>query len=324
MRFLQPAAALWLLAIPAIWAACFAHRWFRERTRRISGLGARLGRLAPLTGLRRDVTILILFSVATVSLVFAASRPQLQMRTPEYESLDLLLLDRSASMQAEDIRPSRFRRASLEIRNFLKSKPDVVGRVGLIGFAGSSLMLSHHTSDPDVLLFYLDWIEEDHEPLYDTNMTEALESAFDLARKDAPERPKVVVIVSDGEDHSGSLDETVAKFAAAHIPIYCIGIGSNAEVPIPAEVDGVRQLLRDEEGAVLTTRFNEGTLRSIARAAGGRYFRSTTGGELGTALTDIARHERRIVRWKNNEYRELYPWGLAMAAIALAGGLVTL
>ena len=199
-----------------------------------------------------------------------------------------------------------------------------MGRVGLIGFAGSSLMLSHHTSDSGILLFYLDWIEEDHEPLYGTNLTAALNSALDLAGKDMPERRKIVVIVSDGEDHSGSLEGTVAKFVAARIPIYCIGIGTNAAVPIPADVDGVREVLRDEEGAVLTTRFNEGTLRSIARTAGGRYFRSTTGEELGTALSDIAGRERRIVRWKTNEYREIYPWGLATAALALACALVTL
>jgi Ca-activated chloride channel family protein len=275
--------------------------------------------------LRHDIALVTIATVAAGALVFAAARPQLPMRIPEYESMDLiLLLDRSASMQAEDIRPSRFRRASLEIRNFLKNKPDAIARVGLIGFAGTSLELSHETRDVGVLLFYLDWIEEEHEPLYGTNLSAALESALDLAHKDQPERRKFVVIVSDGEDHSGSLEETMTKVTASRIPVYTIGIGSNAEVSIPMEVNGRRDLLRDEDGAPLTTRFNESTLRWIAGTAGGRYFRSTTGEELGGALTDIATRERRIVAWRNDQRRELYTWGLVAAAIALSAGLVIL
>src|SRR6185436_20278949 len=115
-----------------------------------------MGTLAPLSGGRRDMALIVLTTVAAASLVFAAARPQVPMRTPEYESVDLiLLLDRSASMQAEDIRPSRFRRASLEIRNFLQHRPDIIGRVGLIGFANAAVTLSHETSDQGVILFYL-------------------------------------------------------------------------------------------------------------------------------------------------------------------------
>jgi Ca-activated chloride channel family protein len=247
------------------------------------------------------------------------------MRTPEYESVDLiLLLDWSASMQAEDIRPSRFRRADLEIRNFLKHRPDVIGRVALIGFAGASLTLSHETRDQGIILFYLDWIEEDTEPLYGTNLTAALESALDLARKDSPERRKIVVIISDGEDHAGTLDAAVEKFATRRIPVYAIGVGSNAEVPIPSHQGGLQKVLLDDAGAPLTTRFNESTLRSIAGATRARYYRSTTGEELGTALAEIAGRERRIVRWRNDEYQELYPWGLWVAAAALSWALIIL
>ena len=137
------------------------------------------------------------------------------IRTPSYESRDLLLLlDRSASMQAEDVRPSRARRASLEIRNFIQAKPDTIGRIGLIGFAGSSVTLSQQTRDTNVVLFYLDWIDEDRSPLFGTNLRAALENALEVIRKDDPPRPTFVVIVSDGDDHGTRLQETVAKIRA--------------------------------------------------------------------------------------------------------------
>jgi hypothetical protein len=325
LRFVQSDAAIWLFAIPLVWVAIVLHRVLRERARRLSGLGPRLGTLAPLTNRRHDITVLVLATVAAASCVFAAARPQIPMRTPEYEDVDLiLLLDRSVSMQAEDIRPSRFRRASLEIRNFLKNRPDIIGRVGLIGFAGASLTLSHATRDQGIILFYLDWIEEDSAPLYGTNMAGALQGALDLIRKDGPERRKIIVIISDGEDHSGGLDAAVERFVTGRIPVYTIGIGSNAEVPIPSHEGGPGKMVLDDSGAPLTTRFNESTLRAIADATGGGYYRSTTGEELGTALSEIASRERRIVRWRNDEYHELYPWGLWSAVGALSWMLVIL
>src|SRR5262245_22375030 len=157
MRFVHPGAILWFLALPAAWALCLLHQWFRERIRRRSGFGLGLERLSHIAGRKHDVTVVVLVTIAVTALVVAAMRPQLVLRMPEYESRDLLLLlDRSASMLAEDVRPSRARRASLEIRNFIKTKPETIGRIGLIGFAGSSLTLSQQTRDTDVVLFYLD------------------------------------------------------------------------------------------------------------------------------------------------------------------------
>lgn len=325
MRFVHPDAALWFLALPAAWALCLLHRWLRERTRRRSGFGPGLERLSSVAGLRHDATVLMLVTIAVVALVVAAMRPQLVLRAPEYESRDLLLvLDRSASMQAEDVRPSRARRASLEIRNFIETKPETIGRIGLIGFAGSSLTVSQQTRDPGVLLFYLDWIDEDRTPLFGTNLRAALDNALEVIRKDERKRPTLVVVVSDGDDSGTGLQATVAKFTAQRIPVYTIGIGSTADVPIPALDGDAGPFLLDERGQPLSTRLNEETLQAIAEATGGHYFRSTSGGELKAALDDIANRERRVVGWRPVQSRDVYPWSLAFGAAALAALLVVL
>ncbi len=99
MRFLQPDAAAWLLAIPAVWGAWLLHRWFRDQARRVSGFGPRLTRLTPTAGPRHDLAVVALATVAAAALVCATARPQVRVRTPEPERLDLiLLLDRSVSM----------------------------------------------------------------------------------------------------------------------------------------------------------------------------------------------------------------------------------
>jgi Ca-activated chloride channel family protein len=98
--------------------------------------------------------------------------------------------------------------------------------------------------------------------------------------------------------------------------VHCIGIGSDGEVPVPLRQVGDREeLLRDDAGRTVTTKFEEATLRQIASTTGGRYMRSTTGGELARAIADIVRGERKQVGWRTTTgYRDLYRVGLAVAA----------
>lgn len=326
MRFLYPETAAWLIALPVVWIAWLAHRWYRERSRRVSGFGSRVRLLSRLGGMKRDIAVVALASVAVAALLFAAARVQLQVRTPQFEQLDVIVaLDRSASMQASDVRPSRLLRASTEIRNFLRNRPDNISRVGLIGFAGTSVVLSHLTRDPEILLFYLDWIEGDREPRFDTDLAGALENALNMVQKDQPQRRKIIIVVSDGEDHSNRLERAIAGVQQSRTPVYTIGVGSDSAVAIPTvNLDGVGAgMLRDDQGAVLTTRYSEDTLRRIAGVTAGRYFRSVSGQELGSALADISERERRVVQWRT-QYSDLYPYGLAIAVIALSGLLIIL
>ena len=254
-------------------------------------------------------------------IVFALARPQASLteRSPEYERQDLvLILDRSASMRAHDIQPSRFSRAVAEIKNFLQHKPESIDRVGLVGFAGGSLVLSYLTTDLDTVAFFLDWVDQDPQTLLGTNIGAALKNASEVATKDDRKTKKIFLLISDGEDYGADLERQVAAYRAAGLHIHCIGIGSDIEVPIPVrEPDGREAPLRDEEGRVVRTRFEESTLRQIAAATGGEYVRSTTGGELTKAINDIALSERKIVGWRTTtDYRDLYPEALGAAAAA--------
>ena len=63
----------------------------------------------------RETAIAGLTLLAGGALVFALARPQAQLTTriPQYEREDLvIMLDRSASMRAHDVPPSRFSRAT--------------------------------------------------------------------------------------------------------------------------------------------------------------------------------------------------------------------
>ena len=321
MRFLRPDMARWFLALPVVVACWLAHdRYIRAFRRRVPA-PPRFAWLSRRAGTRRRMAVLTTAVCAVAALAFALVRPQLLLaqRVPEYERQDLVvMLDRSASMRAHDIVPSRFTRATLEIRNFLKNKPEAVGRVGLVGFADASLVLSYLTSDVGSLFFYLDYIDGDPHALFGTNIGAALTSALEVARKDDRPTRKIFLLVSDGEDYGSDLNKALATFRADGLRVHTIGIGSDEPVAIPLlNPDGRETFLKDDNGRLVKTRFSETTLKQIAAFTGGRYFRSSTGTELASAIDEIVKGERTLLGWKTtNDYRELYPASLAAAAIA--------
>jgi Ca-activated chloride channel family protein len=321
MRFLRPDLAAWWLAVPLLIALWALYRRSRESFRRAMAVAPRFSRLSRRSASGREVAALAVSLAAAALLVFAVVRPQalLAHRVPEYERQDLvILLDRSASMKAHDIQPSRFARATLEIRNFLRHKPEAIDRVALVGFADASVVLSYLTSDVESIFFYLDWIDGDPYPLFGTNIGAALTSALEVIKKDNRDSRKVILIVSDGEDFGEELAKALAAVTKGGFRVNTIGIGGDDPVPIPLlDPQGRETYLRDEAGRVEMTKFSETTLRQIASVTGGHYVRSTTGNELQDAIADIVKGERRIQGWRTTtEYRDLYPVSLAAAGVA--------
>ncbi|MEI6669771.1 MAG: VWA domain-containing protein [Acidobacteriota bacterium] len=351
MRFLRPNMLEWLLIVPAIVACLMIQHYYRRRVSRASPIAPRFLALSRRTRGRTRAATLAAAVICAGAMVFALSQPQVNVasRDPQFERQDLIVvLDRSVSMRARDVEPSRLVRATSEIRNFLQRRPDSIDRVALVGFADSSLVLSYPTSDMGSLFFFLDWINDDEAPLYGTNMGGALLKALELVKKDPRKTQKLVLLISDGEDLGAELATAVDMFRAARIRVHCVGIGSDAPVPIPLapvksgavavlnEEDRLKAArlsalqargesvlpdqtghLLDEEERPMMTRFSEVTLRQIADSTGGRYVRSSTGSEMAAAISTIVQGERKLVGWKTmTDYRDLYDAGLAAALLA--------
>ena len=323
MRFLHPEFAPWLLAVIPIAIACAMHARARSRFRR-RAVPPPLAALSRLTGRPREVVTAVLGMVACGATIVAIMRPQVlrEVATPEYEKEDLVVvLDHSASMGARDVPPSRFGRAVQQIKDFLIDKPDLIDRVGLVEFAGTSLILSHLTHDLDSLSFYLDWIRESPEVRFGTDIGAALASAREVVRKDDRDTRKVFLVISDGADQGTALARELAALRDERTRVYTIGIGADANAVVPTiSEDGVETLLLGDDGQPLTAGFDESTLRDVAAQTGGRYVRSTTAAAMRTALADLVARERPLVAVSRAiEFRDLYRESVLVAA---AGALL--
>lgn len=320
MRLLQPEQAVWALVALIVVIGLslrYGYKWAQRRRWRTRGPAERRSRWP------RDVVTAGLAILTVLLLAAALTRPQQPSErvTPTYEKQDLvILLDRSVSMRARDIQPSRFGRAVDEIQAFLQRKPPTLDRIALVGFAGTSVVLSYPTSDLGSLFFYLQWVRDDPSVLFGTDMGAALETALTLAKRDGTQRlPPIFVLISDGDDQGTTLVRSAAALRSAGIRLYTVGVGSDDSVTIPVLDElGREELLRDDDGQVMRTRFAEGTMRRLAAMTGGQYFRSTGGGELLAALRTILDEERRVVGTVSRvEYADLYRLLLASAGVSL-------
>ena len=255
---------------------------------------ARFGDLALVRQLSRTVNARARFWKAALVLaalgfaVVAMARPQFGSRveTVRREGMDIVVaLDLSTSMLAEDIAPNRLQRAKLEIQRLIERLDG--DRIGLIAFAGQAFVQSPLTSDYGAARLFLNAMDTELMPVQGTDLGAALELALD-AFTDAPVEDRLIIVVTDGEDHEGGIEAAVARANEAGVTIHTVGIGSADGVPIP-EFDaagGRTGFKRDEAGAVVTTRLDEATLREVAARAGGQLFRSTPEASELTALIE--------------------------------------
>lgn len=207
-------------------------------------------------------------------------------QTVEQEGIEVMVaLDVSNSMLAQDIKPDRLSRAKMEIADLMNRLDG--DEIGLVLFSGASFVQFPLTSDYATAMTFLDNARPEVISRPGTAIGDAIRTAmsgFDTTRSSQ----KVIVLITDGEDHEGEA-VTVAEMAAEQgIVLYTIGFGSPQGEPIPkydqrGEVIGYRQ---DQNGEVVLSRLDETTLQQIAEIGGGQYFRAAADGSELSALVD--------------------------------------
>lgn len=303
-RFESPAvlSVLWLLpffAILALW------QWRMGRKKMAKALGSRM---APFllnsvsTTKRKWKLFLQLTSIALC--VFALARPQSgrSLQKVKSEGIELMfLIDVSQSMLAEDIKPSRLELAKKDLMQFLDlSSGD---RVGLIAFAGSSILLSPMTSDRNALKMFIDSLTPQSVSLQGTEFRKALEEAREGFKRGGVEADqqtavtRAIIIASDGEDQEEGAMETAKELAKSGIRIFTLGFGTEKGGPIPVrdEFGKLRGYLKDKSGQVVLSTSKGTVLKELAEAGKGSYYQATFGGnQMKLLREDIEKLERSV------------------------------
>lgn len=323
-RFANPQYLYLLLLIPAFlvlfWAAA------RSRRKRLARFGnpATLRELMPDVSTARVKLKFLLFCLALVCVILAAARPQMgsKLREEKARGVEMMLVvDVSNSMLAEDFEPNRLERTKYAIGKLFEGLDQE--RVGLVVFAGEPKVQLPITSDFRMAQAFARRISPELVSVQGTAIGTALEQALlSFSASDEGNRSRVVILITDGENHEGDALAVAERAKEQGVRIYTIGIGTPEGAPI--QIDG--EFIRDEQGEMVVSKLDEQTLSQIAEITGGAYVRASKQSigldEIVKAVNEMERSELSTVRFE--EFDEQYQYLLAAALVLLLAELLLL
>ena len=262
-----------------------------------------------------------LWLVAFSFFILALAEPQwgYQIETVKRRGVDLVIaLDLSKSMLAQDVKPNRLERSKLEIESLFNTlKGD---RVGLVAFAGDAFLQCPLTLDYATAKLFLNDLTVSSIPLGGTDLGGAILKAVSAFEgQEGGER--VVLLITDGEDHGTQLERALEEASRQKVLIYPIGIGRSGGAPVPiVEENGQRHYLRDRSGEVVVSKPNWTVLEKVAVATGGKIGSVTSG---KSSLEDIyeeeiaKRQKRDLASQQKRQYHHRFQWPLAVGIFFL-------
>lgn len=251
-------------------------------------------------------------------LVVGVARPQLgeTRQVIRGDGVDIALaLDISGSMASLDFQPdNRLVAAKAVINEFIAERE--FDRIGLVVFAQEAFAQSPLTIDHDVLSRLLGNVELAPElGLQDgTAIGLGVATAANMLKNSGSDS-KLIIILTDGVNNSGSIDPFTAASAAKAlgIKIYAIGVGTQGEVPFPS-----RNIFGDEVITYQESIIDEEVLRQISAETGGQYYRATDTAALRAIYDEINLLEKTEVEINTfSRYDELAAWVLLPGIILI-------
>lgn len=260
----------------------------------------------------------ILRIAAFTALVLALARPQTQnsWKNQSVEGIDIMLaMDVSTSMLAEDLKPNRIEAAKYVASEFISGRPN--DNIGLSIFAGEAFTQCPMTTDHSSLLSLLHNVRTDiaARGLIEDGTAIGMGLANAVSRlKDSKAKSKVVILLTDGSNNRGDISPMTAAEVAKSmgIRVYTIGVGTKGTAPFPPSVTGLPQYVN------LPVEIDEQTLKSIASATDGEYYRAQNNKELNQIYQEIDKLEKTKFNVKqfSRRYEAYQPFAVA-AIIAL-------
>ncbi len=261
-----------------------------------------------------------LWAIAIVLFSLAAARPQAGQNIEKVytQGIDIVMtLDISSSMYAVDFKPkNRIQAAKIEAANFIEGREN--DRIGLVIFASKAFPQCPLTIDHNVLLELLKQVDigmiDDG-----TAIGDAIITAGNRLRK-SKAKSKVIILLTDGRNNCGRIDPETAAQACAAIgaKIYAIGMGKRGKALYP-----MKDTFGNTRYVPMDVEIDEQTLREIADATGGKYFRATDTKKLHKIYQEIDKMEKTKIEVKRyKRYKELFQFPLFLGFLFSAMAIV--
>ena len=327
-RFEHP-KLLWLLLCLILIIAIFVFLELRRKRKVVSvGDSEVVSKLiVGSSGVLRCFKFAMLILVYT-AIIFALANPQIgsKVENVERKGIDVMIaLDVSNSMMAEDIKPSRLERAKQAIYKMMDNMKN--DRIGLVIFAGKAFLQTPLTVDYGAVKMMLATVNPSYVSVQGTALADAIEQCSKSFKDAATEESdndkkhgKVIIIITDGENHIGDAEGEAKKAADEGLVVYTVGIGSVEGAPIPLYSNGNRVgFKKDNEGVTVVTKLDEETLIKVAKNGNGSYIRANNAGMgLDKIFNEISKMETSVFDTQQvTDYESGFQYCIGLALLFL-------
>ncbi len=316
-RFANPQYLYLLGVIPVMWLLFIVASHNRRRRLERFGNLEIVKFLMPNVSRGRVRFKFLLYLGSLLFLTLALSRPQFgsKLREERAQGVEMMLVvDVSNSMLAEDFKPNRLERTKFAISRLFE-RLNRQERVGVVAFAGEAQVRLPITSDYRMAQAYSSRLSPSSISVQGTNIGKAIDLAL-LSYSDIDqESSRVMILITDGENHDTHAIEAAQRAKAMGVKIYAIGIGTPEGAPITINGD----FIRDSQGEIVVSKLGEDMLREISEITDGGYIRATNQtlglSEITDEINSLKQSELNVVQFE--EYNEQYQYMLGIALLLL-------
>lgn len=279
MYELDESKYLYLLALLPILALLFLWvQLWKRKTQKAFGDAVLVKKLSPEKSRFKPALKFGLLLVGLSMLILGLVNPKIGTKVEKIkrEGIDVVFaIDISKSMLAEDIAPNRLEKSKQIVSQIINNLGS--DRIGIIAYAGSAFPVLPITTDYNVAKMFLQSMNPDMISAQGSNLDEAIKLSADFF-KGSPNTSKVMIMISDGEDHSEAATAAAEEAKKMGMKIITIGVGTTAGGPIPYRKNGaIESFHRDKStGEVVITKLRPEALETIAKAAKGGYINGSS------------------------------------------------
>ena len=281
LSFDSPTKLIFLLAIPVVY---FIYRQIAEKKKKAAMKFSNLGFIKSALGdkkkARRLDWLFFLCLLAITLMIIGFANPTIPLKRAKEGVNVVAVMDVSGSMMATDYKPNRLEAAKKSAETLFKSlKPK--DHAGIVIFETGATTAAYLSPYKEKVIEKLRNINPREGR---TAIGDGLSLGIDMATS-IPNKKKVVILLSDGVNNAGviSPEEAVAFAKTNNIQVYTIGMGSDKKVVLGYDWFGNPQYAE----------LDEATLKQIAKATGGKYFKSVDSRTLDKIYKNISKDIKR-------------------------------
>lgn len=274
MYELEEKGYLYLLIVIPILAMLFLYvqYWKRKKQREFGDLDL-IKKLSPEKSIFKPILKLILVLLGLTFLIVALVNPKMgtKMEKVKRQGIDIVFaIDVSKSMLAEDVAPNRLEKGKQLVSQLINQLGS--DRIGIIAYSGSAFPVLPMTSDYGVAKMFMQTMNPGMISSQGTSIDQAIDLAANNFFDKKDKTNKLLIIISDGEDHSDNAENAAEEAQKMGLKIVTVGVGTEKGGPIPLKRNGVvESFQRDRDDQVVITKRNAEVLAAIAKSSKGGY-----------------------------------------------------